>query len=132
VMREAVDDALRSRITQMSNAEAWAVSREFTTLGRDLQACAGQITISRDLPLLGIAAGSYPVQAFLYDHFIKCWFNAEFGDEYSDLVNFDWYHPEFAFRFDGEELRRWFEEEGLSVVDSRALKAQHYVAGRRG
>lgn len=96
-MREAVDDALRSRVARMSVTEAFELARQFTRLGEDLQHSAGRIVIQEDLPFLGIDSGEYAIHEFIYNHFMKCWFNPIYGDQYSDLVNFDWYHPPYAF-----------------------------------
>ena len=43
--------------------------------------------------MFGIPAGEHKVQTLFYNHFLKCFFNPVFGDEYSTLVNYDWYHP---------------------------------------
>jgi SAM-dependent methyltransferase len=125
-MREAVDDTLRAAIVPMPNEEAWKAVHQLTALGRDLQACEGRIRISEDLPLLGIRAGEYPVQSFIYEHFIKCWYNSLFEDRFSDLVNFDWYHPPHAFRFGADEFARMLTGKGLVVTKSMSIPAQHY------
>lgn len=130
-MREASDDALRDRIVPMSPTDALALVRQFTTLGKDLQASDATIEITEDLPFLQIKAGRYGVQEFIYDHFLKCWFNPSFGERYSDIVNFDWYHPPYAYRYQVGEVEEWFTENGLDVIDIQTTKAQHYVLGRR-
>jgi SAM-dependent methyltransferase len=129
-MREASDDALRARIVPMTARDAFDLARQFTLLGRDLQASEGTIEIAADLPFLGIKAGRYGVQEFIYDHLLKCWFNAEFGVRYSDVVNFDWYHPPHAYRYEPEEIAAWFAEHDLEVTATRSTKAQHYFEGR--
>ena len=130
-MREASDDALRERIVALPPREALDLARQFTTLGRDLQKSDGMIEISQDLPFLQIKAGRYRLQEFIYDHFLKCWFNDRFGDRFSDIVNFDWYHPPYAYRYEVDELKTWFTDNGLAVADVQSTKAQHYLLGRR-
>jgi len=130
-MREAVDDALRADIVPMPPREALALARQFTRLGRDLEESGGTVVISEDLPFLQIKAGCYTVHEFIYDHFLKCWFNERFGERYSDIVNFDWYHPPYAFRYEIAEIQTWFAASGLEVIDIQSTKAQHYVEGRR-
>ena len=71
------------------------------------------------------------MQEFIYDHFLKCWFNERFGDRYSDIVNFDWYHPPYAYRYEVSEIQAWFRDNGLEVIDIQTTKAQHYLEGRR-
>jgi SAM-dependent methyltransferase len=126
-MREAVDDALRNRIITMSNEDGFQVANQFTRLGRELQACTGEIEIAKDLPLLGIKAGRYKVHDFIYRHFIKCWHNPEFSERHCDLVNFDWYHPPYAYRYEAEDLERWATENGLKVTRQASTEAQHYM-----
>ena len=92
----------------------------------------GQVTIPQEIrQALGIRQGSYPVQTFLYEHFIKCWYNEKFGERDSDLMNFDWYHPEYAWRHSLDKLREWFTAAGLTVELTRSISAQHYLEGRR-
>jgi SAM-dependent methyltransferase len=127
--REALDTALREEITRMPARDAFGLAREFTLLGRDLQTSAGWIEIIEDLPFLGIKRGRYRIQEFIYDYFLKCWYNPAFGERYSDVVNFDWYHPPYAYRFAREEVASWFEEEGIDVARADSIKAQHYIEG---
>lgn len=130
-MREAVDDALRARIVPMSNEESFSVARQFSLLGRDLQQSNGTIQIHQDLPLLGIKAGIYNIQEFVYDYFMKCWHNNDYELSHSDLVNFDWYHPPHAFRYTLEEISSMIESVGLRIVERASIKAQHFVAATR-
>lgn len=130
-MREAIDDLFRGSIRSMPPEKALDVCRQFTALGKALQACGGMVEVRSDLPLLGIKQGTYGVQEFVYDHFMKCWFNQDFGDEYSDVVNYDWYHPTYAFRYELAEIVGWFEASGLDVTRTTSIKAQHYVEGVR-
>lgn len=126
-MREAIDDALRSEIIAMDTGAAFAVANQVTKLGRDLQACDGVVTIAEDLPFLGIKAGRYPVQSFIYQHFMKCWHNQNFSERHCDLVNFDWYHPPYAYRYEMDELRQWSVECSLVVTRTASTEAQHYL-----
>ena len=131
-MREAVDDGLRARAIALPVEPAWEAARQIAKLGADLQSSPGEIVITEDLPWLGITAGHYTIQSFIYDYFMKCWYNSEFGEKNSTLVNFDWYHPPYAFRYELAELLDWFAEEGLTVTHRRSVTAQHYLEGIKG
>jgi SAM-dependent methyltransferase len=131
VCREACDDALRAIVSPMESGEAFEVCRQFTVLGQVLQQVAERVSIPEDLPLLGISKGEYGVQELVYYHLLKCFYNAEFGDERSTLVNFDWYHPPFAFRYSREEVEAWFERAGLRVVESVSIGVQHYFLAEK-
>lgn len=129
--REALDDHFRAMIGALSPHEAYELCRQFTALGKALQQVQGFVTIEQDLPLFGIRQGSYPVQKLFYDHFLKCFFNSEFGDEYSTLVNYDWYHPAYAFRYEAAEIESWFAQQGLRIMRRESIEAQHYFLGER-
>jgi len=126
-MREAIDDELRSRIVPMDSETAFAVCNQITSLGRDLQASGGTVTIQSDLPFLGIQAGTYHLQDFIYQYFMKCWHNVAFSERHCDLVNFDWYHPPFAYRYHLEELIGWVVANGLTLTRTVSIEAQHYM-----
>ena len=130
-LRELVDDALRAQFGALPADQAFEAAREFTTLGRALREIKEKLSIPEDLPWLGIEAGTYNVQEFIYDHVVKCWHNGKFGDRFSDVVNFDWYHPPFAFRYELDELVAWFEKYGIAVSATKSIKAQHYIEGIR-
>ena len=84
------------------------VAQEFAALGKALQSVSEKVKVVRDLEWLGIAAGEYGVQQLVYDCIVKCWHNEKFGDYLSSIVNFDWYHPTYAYRYDAETLRNLF------------------------
>jgi SAM-dependent methyltransferase len=127
LLREMLDDALRERITKMSSNDAFALAHQFSCLGRDLQQSLGSIVIKEDLPFFGMRAGQYGIQEFVYQYILKCWYNQIFGEKYSDVVNFDWYHPPHAHRFTKDEILDLFGELGLHVVREDSMPAQHYV-----
>ena len=130
VCREACDDALREMIRKLPTQEAFAVCRQFTILGKALQAVADKIRIDEDLPLLGIRKGEHVVQELIYYNLLKCFYNAQFGERYSTLVNFDWYHPQFAYRYELDDVRAWFVENGIKVIELQSIEAQHFLLGR--
>jgi SAM-dependent methyltransferase len=126
-MREAIDDELRRRIVPMDSETAFEICNQITSLGRDLQTSGGTVTMRSDLPFLGIKAGTYSVQDFIYQYFMKCWHNAAFPEQHCDLVNFDWYHPPFAYRYYLDELIGWAASNGLTVTRTSSIEAQHYL-----
>jgi hypothetical protein len=44
-----------------------------------------------------------------------------------DIVNFDWYHPPFAYRYTLQEVIAMNERCGLTVVKTESNKAQHFI-----
>lgn len=130
VCREACDDALREIIRKLPTQEAFAACRQFTILGKALQAVTEKVGIEEDLPLLGIRKGQYAVQELIYYNLLKCFYNVQFAERYSTLVNYDWYHPEFAYRYELDEVKSWFAENGLRLTETQSIEAQHFLLGR--
>lgn len=130
LFREILDDNLRDLITKMPVEEAVEVSEQFTHLGRCLQEVNREIVIEEDLPFFGIEKGTYNLQEFIYYNFLKCYYNEVFGQKYSTMVNFDWYHPQFAFRYRMQEIEEWFAHEGITIIEKKSTQAQNYILGQ--
>jgi arsenite methyltransferase len=113
-VREFTDDFVREQIAALSDEEAWAAMRSLTTLGRALTDIRTSVSVE-DVPLLGIAAGTYDVQRFVYWNFAKIYWNEQLTFEENVHVNFDWYRPKYAHRQTEEELRTWCDECGLRI-----------------
>jgi len=129
--REALDDCFRNYLVPRPTPEAFALSRQFMLLGKYLQQVQATVTIEEDLDVFGIERGTYPVHELFYNHFLKCFYNPQFGDDYSTLVNFDWFHPAYAYRYDLSELAAWFEANQVRVLETDAIPAQYYLLGQK-
>jgi len=114
VIREFVDDYIRDRIKDQSFEEAMEVCDGITKLGRAFANLKAEVEIEEDIPILGIKKGSYDVQRFLHWNVMKCFWNDEFDFFTNNVVNVDWYHPVFCFRYTPEEFRAWFD--GLEIL----------------
>jgi len=102
--RELLDDYFRIHCKNMSNDELWELSEQLTELGKLLS----ELNVSfqcPEIPSLGIKAGEYDIQRFIYWNFMKCFWNEDLGKETSVATNFDWYSPSNAKRFSEEEVR---------------------------
>ena len=130
LIRETVDGGLREVIKPLPIEDAMQLAHQFAKLGRDLRK-AGMVKITEDLPDLGITAGEYQVQDLIYNHILKCWYNENWGIEHSAMVNFDWYHPEYAWTFTQDEAISLAENVGLEVRKVLSIPAQHYVEAVR-
>jgi len=115
LVRETADETIRARTTEMSVEECLAFSEQMTELGRALNDVDEQVTVP-DVPLLGIEGGTYSIHEFVYRYFLKCYFDWETEDEdVSVATNFDWYHPEYAFRYTESEVREMFDDAELHI-----------------
>jgi SAM-dependent methyltransferase len=108
VIREFVDDYVRDRIADKPIDEALAICEGFTKLGRAFAGLKATVTIEEDIPILGIDKGEIDVQRFLHWNVMKCFWNDDFDYFTNNIINFDWYHPKYCFRYEPEEFRAWF------------------------
>jgi len=120
-VREFTDDHVRSLVSRLPPAEAWAALRSLTRLGQTLAELRAEVDVPEDIPYLGIKAGRYDVQRLIYWHFAKLFWRADFSLDENNHVNFDWYHPTYAHRHTEDEIRRWCAEAGVRI---RHLDAQ--------
>jgi SAM-dependent methyltransferase len=127
-IREFTDDFVRGRIAAMPYAEAMDACREITELGRVLSETTGKVTVP-GVKVLGIEAGEYDVQRFIYHFFAKIFWNPALSHEDNTAINYDWYHPQNCTRHTPEEIRGWFRENGLDVTQECV---DHYGITMRG
>jgi len=131
LLREQADELLRERTTRMSIEECLEFSEQMTALGRALSDLDEEITVP-EIPLLDVEEGSYDVHEFVYRHFLKCYFDWRSGDwDTSVATNFDWYHPEYAFRYDEPTLRSILDDACLEVVHFEELMSGYAVRATR-
>jgi SAM-dependent methyltransferase len=114
-LREFADDHIRSHATEMPAEEAYELCRRITLLGKALSDLDVEVDVPADIPYLQIEKGREDVQRFLYWNVLKCFWNDDYDFETNVIVNFDWYHPRYAFRHDPDEVERWFSERELEV-----------------
>lgn len=112
--RELLDDFFRTRCKELTTTELWDMSEKLTQLGKNLTELNIKIDVP-DIPQLGIKGGEQDLQRFIYWNFIKCFWNTDLGYATSVSVNFDWYSPSNARRFDKEEVIELATTNGLSI-----------------
>ena len=104
------DDYIRNMFSKMSPDEALKNCEAITDLGRELSKIKTTLRLEKPIEVLNIPAGEYNVQRFIYYNFIKCFWNESIGYENSNIVNFDWYHPNNAQQQTVEEVESWMKE----------------------
>lgn len=122
--RELLDEHFRQLSKRLTRDELWALSEQLTRLGKALSELHAQVDVP-DIPALGISGGRMDVQRFLYWNFVKCFWNPEHGFEASRMINFDWYSPERAFRYDRGEFVAMVEKAGFAADFLHSEEACH-------
>ncbi|MEM4252114.1 MAG: class I SAM-dependent methyltransferase [Candidatus Nitrosotenuis sp.] len=128
-LREYADDYIRQHTVKMSEKECMQFSKDMALLGKTLSQLKKKITISHDIPLLKIKAGTYDVQRFLYWNFLKCWWSPDVPFAQSVATNFDWYFPKYAYRHTKDEVKRWFKESKLRIVHFNEIESGYSLNG---
>ena len=115
-LREFADDHLRSLATRMPEAEALRLSEALTRFGQALTEQRLTMEVPVAIPELGISAGRFDVQRWLYWNVFKCFYNADWDWETNVMTNYDWYRPVTAYRYRPEEIREWIAAAGLEIL----------------
>jgi SAM-dependent methyltransferase len=129
-VREFTDDHVRAAIAGLPYEQAMEVSRRIAEVGRQLSAIGAEITVP-PIDELGIEAGTYDVQRFVYHFFAKCFWSDELDAEANAAINYDWYHPQDCSRHTLDEVVGWYARAGLEVVHELVDPYGITVRGRR-
>jgi len=114
-IREFTDDYVRNLVSGLEPQEAWEMLLPLTKLGQSLAQLQAEVEVPEDIPYLGIKAGRYDIQRFVYWNFAKLFWNEDYPFATNHHINFDWYHPRYAHRQTEAEVRGWCDEAGLSI-----------------
>lgn len=115
-IREFCDDYIRQFTTKLSDRKCWEFSKKITKFGKALSDLNIEFEIPEDIPPLKIKAGKVNLQRFFYYHILKCFWNERFTFDENSLINFDWYHPAYAWRHTSEEVRGWCVANNLKII----------------
>jgi len=131
LLRELADSAIREKTTIMSVEECLEFCKKITELGRELYKVNKTIEVP-DIPLLGVKGGRYTVQSFIYQYFLKCFWDWDDQDyEESLAVNFDWYHPGYAYSFSKKEVKDLLTNSGLEIENINELMSAFAVKAKK-
>jgi uncharacterized protein YbaR (Trm112 family)/ubiquinone/menaquinone biosynthesis C-methylase UbiE len=130
-IREFSDDHIRETTVNMSFSDCMKFSKDMALLGKSLSKLKKKITITNDIPVLGIKSGSYDVQRFIYWHFLKCFWDPSDNLDRSIGVNFDWYSPKFAYRHTPKEVKSWYKESKIKITHFNQIESGINVTGVR-
>ena len=130
-VREFCDDYIRGFTTKLSIEECYKFSEAVTKFGKSLSDLNVEISVPEDIPYLEIKPGKYNLQRFIYWNIFKCFWNDDLDFETNVMTNFDWYHPQYAWRHTPEEVRSWFKDLNLEVMNFNVIESGISVRGKK-
>ena len=110
--RELIDEYFR--LHKFSNKELIKLSKELVILGKLLQNLNIN-TVFPEIKSLGIKGGKMSLQTYIYNNFIKCFWNKDLGAQLSMITNYDWYAPRNAVRFSKKQIHTDLKYSKLKV-----------------
>lgn len=116
-MREYADDYVRDRVSDLEYEEAIDVMKGITELGKILSELDVKINVP-EIKVLGIKSGEYDIQRFIYNYFLKCFWNNSLDYNENVAINYDWYHPQLCTRHTLEEIINWYDDAELEIIHS--------------
>lgn len=135
-LREISDREIRNITTKMNYDECMNFSKKMSKLGKAFSKISQTLVVEENIDLLDIKKGRYNLHKFIYDHFLKIWFNPNQDMAYANLVNQDWYHPHYASHHTKDEILSWFRNEGIEKIKIIQPKgwenSGYFVSGRKG
>ena len=115
----------------MSVRDCTEFSKDMALLGKSLSKLNKKIIIPNDIPILGIKAGTYDIQRFIYWHFLKCFWDPSDNLERSVGVNFDWYSPKYAYRHTPMEVKKWYRDTKTQIIHFKEIESGISVTGKK-
>jgi ubiquinone/menaquinone biosynthesis C-methylase UbiE len=114
IPRELLDEEFRNWSKNLNHKQLNTLSEDVTNLGKVLSKIDKQIHFP-SVELLGIKSKKQTVQRFIYDNFLKCFWNPDYGFEKSKLINYDWYAPSNAKRYSKKEFMNLLRKFNLKI-----------------
>ncbi|MDE5453007.1 methyltransferase domain-containing protein [Bradyrhizobium sp. CSA112] len=130
-LREFTDDYIRSKLQNLSPEQAWKAMEPLTKLGIAFGQLNAKIQVPEDVVLLGIKAGEYDIQRFLYWNVVKMFYREDMTFDEMAHINFDWFAPMNAHRQTEEEVRRWCEIANFDIEREVVEEAGITVVARK-
>lgn len=121
-IRDMADEYIRQIVSDMPEEKTWELLKPLTELGMDLAKLNVKITVRHDIPFLGIKAGEYDIQRFIYYYLLKLFWHEGCDFENNHLVNFDWYYPKIAKKYTEEEVCKWLSVLQLDIMKYAATE----------
>jgi SAM-dependent methyltransferase len=129
-IREFSDDYIRNQISSMGFDEVKSAITQITSFAKELSESKSSINVPA-IDCLGIESGEWTPQRLIYNFMFKNFWNDELSWNENYAINYDWYHPSLCSRHTLEEVRHWFTENSLEIINEVVDPYGITVCGRR-
>ena len=116
-LRALSDRYVRDRLARLSADEVSAELDGLTKLGKVLRDIGETIVIEQDIDTLDVKAGTYDLQAFVFDYLLRAYYVPELSFDVNKLFNLDWYAPRNYHGVEAGLFRDYCERAGLNVLE---------------
>jgi SAM-dependent methyltransferase len=130
-VREFTDDYIRAKLQPLAPEQAWKAMEPLTKLGIAFGQLNAKVRVPEDVELLGIKAGEYDIQRFLYWNVVKMFYREDMTLDEMANINFDWFAPMNAHRQTEEEVRRWCESACFDIEREVVEEAGITIVARK-
>lgn len=113
-IREFSDEYVRDKISSEAFSDSLSLLQGITELGKTLRG----MNVSIDCPEIGILdipKGVYSLHEFIYNYFLKCFYNEAMSFDENLAIAADWFHPQQATKHTLVEVLEWFKQSNLQV-----------------
>lgn len=114
-LRAATDACLREYFSKMPAEEALRRMEPLTKLGIALGELKQTITVPEDIFYLGIKAGTYDLQRFIYYHILKLFYHPDLPFVRHNVNNWNAYFPSPVHFLDPQTIYDYVEDAGFRV-----------------
>ena len=115
-LRQLSDKFLRGKFSEMRPEEAFNQLAALTKLGQSLTSIKEELCIEEDIQLLGIKAGRYPLQTFIFDYLLRAYFRPELPYLVNKAFNLDWFGPKNYHGVSGKDFQNICRNVGFKII----------------
>lgn len=130
-LREMTDDFARAAMTKCTIDESLKISHLMTDIAEEIFNSNAKVVIPQRLEKLDIDPGEYSFYELMLYKVFKLHWDPSVNFDKNLATNFDWFAPANAYRYTGDEIFTWFQEEGLKIVHQDISQRGISIRGKK-
>ena len=115
-IRELSDEYIRKKLAKMSPDKVFQQVSSLTKLGRSLKNIDSQLIVEDDIDAIGLKAGSYSLQTFIFDYLLRAYFRPELPFDINNVFNLDWFGPINYHGICAEQFEQTCRSSGFTIL----------------